>query len=87
MKLGHVPLTVRPTVTVPTSNTPISAVKQHTGSTDAELGKKRANGGSVVAWDGPLVVPIRCRSGGLGSRPLGGDALDPIEVRFVCIIR
>ena len=49
---------------------------------DTELGKKRANGGGVVAWDGPLVVSIRGRGDGLENRLLEGDALEPVGVRF-----
>ena len=83
MKLGHVPSIVR--LTVPTSNTPISAAKQHTASADTELGKKSANDGSVVARDGLLVVSIRGRDC-LRNRLLEGDVFEPIEVWFVYII-
>ena len=83
MKLRHVPPIVR--LTIPTSNTPISAAKQHTAPAGTELGKKRANDGSVVAWDGLLVVSIGGRDG-LGNRPLEGDVFEQIEVRFVCVI-
>ena len=83
MKLGHVPSIVR--LTISTSNTPISAAKQHTASADTELGKKRANDGSVVARDGLLVVTIRGRDCPR-NRPLEGDVFEPIEVRFVYII-
>ena len=83
MKLGHVPSIVR--LTISTSNTPISAAKQHTASTDTELGKKRANDGSVVARDGLLVVPIRGRDC-LRNRLLEGDVFEPIDVRFVRVI-
>jgi len=83
LKLGHVPSIVR--LTIPTSNTPIPAAKQHATSTDTELGKKRANGGGVVAWDGLLVLSIRGRDC-LGNRPLLGDVFEPIDVRFVRVI-
>ena len=83
LKLGHVPSIVR--LTVLTSNTPISAAKQHTGSTDTELGKKLTNGGGVVAWDSLFVLSIRGRGDYLGNRLLEGDVFEPIEVRFVCI--
>ena len=83
LKLRHVPPIVR--LAVSTSNTPISAAKQYTASTDAELGKKLANGGGVVVWDGLLVVSIRGRDG-LGNCLLVGEVLQPIEVRFVCVI-
>ena len=78
MKQRHAPPIVR--LKMPTSDTPIPAAKQDTASTDAKLGEKRANGGGVVAWDGPLVVPIRGRSDGLGNRLLEGE--EPIGVRF-----
>jgi len=52
---------------------------------DTELSKELANGGGVVAWNGLFVVSIRGRDG-LGNRPLEGDVLEPIEIRFVCII-
>jgi len=83
LKLGHVPSIVR--LTIPTSNTPIPAAKQHTASTDTELGEKRANSGGVVAWDGLLVLSIRGRDC-LGNRLLEGDVFEPIDVRFVRVI-
>ena len=85
MKSGHVPSIVRLTVLGPTTNTKITGAKQYTASTDAELGKKLANGGGVVAWDRLLVVSIRGRDG-LGNCLLVGEVLQPIEVRFVCVI-
>ena len=83
MKVRYVPSIVR--LTVPASDTPITTAEQHATSTDTELGKKRTNGGGVVAWNGLFVISIRGRDG-LGNILLEGNVFEPIEVRFVCII-